>query len=98
MDEYSMSAEVWEWDGPSSWHFATVPDDLADLLRDFYGAAHKAFGTLAVSVTAGEVNWKTSLFWDSKRETYLLPVKAEVRRKAKIKGGDVVEFSLRPAV
>ena len=30
----------------------------------------------------GEVNWKTAIWYDTKMETYLLPIKAEIRTKS----------------
>ncbi len=38
----------------------------------------------------GKTNWRTSIFPDSKSGTYLLPVKATVRRVEGIDDGDTV--------
>jgi hypothetical protein len=44
-----------------------------------------------VSVPQG---WKTSIFPDNKTGTYLLPLKADVRKKEKIGAGDTIMLSL----
>ena len=43
---------------------------------------------------AGGTRWKTAIFLDTKRGTYLLPIKAEVRRREQIQAGMVVEVSI----
>ena len=55
------------------------------------------WGVIPVEATIGGVTFKTSLF--PKDGTYLLPVKAAVRRKAEITAGDTiaVEMTLQPA-
>jgi hypothetical protein len=45
-------------------------------------------------VTIGQTVWKTSIFPDSKSGSYLLPLKAEVRKKEKIGVGDTLTFSI----
>jgi hypothetical protein len=48
-----------------------------------------------VSAAIGNTTWKTSIFPDSKAGAYLLPVKAEVRKKEKIEAGSSVLVSVR---
>ena len=50
--------------------------------------------TLPVIVTIGKTSWKTSIFPDKKSATYLLPLKAEIRKKENIKDKDVVDFKI----
>jgi hypothetical protein len=39
----------------------------------------------------GQTQWKTSVFYDSKRQCFLLPIKADIRRKSNIDdGSDIV--------
>jgi len=40
-----------------------------------------------VEVTIGATTWRTSLFPDSKRQTYVLPVKKDVRRREGLVAG-----------
>ncbi|RJQ29896.1 DUF1905 domain-containing protein [Candidatus Parcubacteria bacterium] len=65
-------------------------------------------GSLPVLVTIGPTSprlrrasattWKTSIFPDRKSGAYLLPLKAEVRKRERIKNGDTIVFSLRVRV
>ena len=48
---------------------------------------------MRVEATIGDVSWRTSVF-PQKSGGYILPVKADVRRRAAIVAGDEVELSL----
>ena len=87
---HEFEAELWRHTGEAAWHFVTLPDDLADALRAWHAEQHRPFGSLRVTATIGETTWATSLFADTKRGSYLLPVKAEVRRREQIVDGDRV--------
>jgi hypothetical protein len=95
-ERFEFTADVWLHDGSVGWHFVTIPDELADRLRAEFGAREKAFGSLAVEATIGVTKWSTSLFWDSKLETYLLPLKASVRRSEDLERGKSVRVILKP--
>ena len=86
---YSFSAEVWEYAGPAAWFFLSVPDDAADDIEETYGSRAGGFGSIRVEVTIGGTTWQTSLFPDSKRRTYVLPVKKAVRRAEGLVDGSV---------
>lgn len=48
-----------------------------------------------VVVTLGKTSWKTSIFPDKHSGSYLLPLKALVRKKEGIFSGDKVSFSIQ---
>lgn len=60
------------------------------MLRNEYGHLARGFGSLPVTAAINKVSWQTSIFYDGRSETYLLPLKADVRRKADIGEGDAV--------
>jgi hypothetical protein len=47
-----------------------------------------------VKATIGKTSWRTSIFPDSKSGSYVLPVKAGVRKKEKLEEGDTVALTL----
>jgi hypothetical protein len=85
-DPFEFDAEVWLADG-GSWHFVSVPEDVADDIEARYGHRAAGFGSLRVDVTVGSSSWKTSVFPDSKRATYVLPVKKAVRTAERLDAG-----------
>lgn len=92
--EFSFEADLYEWDGPQSWVFAGLPEDLADVIDEVHGPTGRGFGSRRVEAVLGGQVWRTSIFPDSARGTYVLPVKKDVRRKAGVDAGDHVEIDL----
>ena len=85
---------LWLWTGESaSWHFITVPEELSDEIRGHSLIHRGGFGSVRVEATIGEVTWRTSVF-PQKSGGYVLPVKAEVRRRAGIVAGDEISLNL----
>jgi Domain of unknown function (DUF1905) len=92
--------ELWRWQGdaPAAWYFITVPIDLSLDLREVGKFLRLSMGMIPVQVQIGKTVWKTSLFPKAKEQTYLLPVKASVRKSEKLEVGVVVQVMLEPAV
>jgi hypothetical protein len=76
---FTFDAVVWEHDGQGAWHFLALPPDHADEIEHRFGHRAAGFGSLRVEVTIGSTTWRTSIFPDKGRETYVLPVKKAVR-------------------
>lgn len=91
---FDFEARAWEWTGKSAWTFVTLPVETARDIRYFSGP-RRGFGSVRVEATVGGSRWKTSVFPDRKRNSYLLPLKAAVRKAEGIRTGDAVRVSLR---
>ncbi len=91
---YQFTAKLWRHEGNAAWHFITAPVELSAQIRTLAGGMMNAFGSLRVTAAIGAASWKTSLFFDTKRKAFLLPVKAEVRRKAGVGHGDSVAVAI----
>lgn len=44
----------------------------------------EGWGRLKITARIGDSEWKTAIWLDTKHETYLLPLKAEIRKKENI--------------
>ena len=90
-----MRATLWLWgEGKGSWHFLTVPAEPAVEIRLEGMASAGGFGSIRVEARIGDVAWRTSVFPMRRTGEFLLPVKAEVRRRAGIAAGDELEVLL----
>jgi hypothetical protein len=90
----TVTAPLWLWSGESgSWHFVTVPEELSGEIRAHSLAEMRGFKSARVEASINGVVWRTSVF-PVKSGGYILPVKAEVRRKAGIAAGDEVTVEL----
>jgi hypothetical protein len=93
---YRTRAKLWKYPGAkASWYFLTLPRKLADEIRLVdAGPRRTGFGSLRVQATIGGTAWSTSLFPSVKDHSYLLPIKAQVRKKEQLVVGKMVALQL----
>jgi hypothetical protein len=90
------------WVSKTRWYFVQVPAENTEEIRFFSSNMQtnkRGFGAVKVTAIIGEVSWQTSIFPSFKSERfktmqYLLFLKADVRKRAKITDGDAVNVSL----
>lgn len=87
-----FEAEVVRFDGPGGWHGVFLPAEAAAEAR-FFGRAN-ALGAIAVQARIGATRVKTSLFPDKRRDSFLLPLKADLRRREAIAAGSRISVHL----
>ncbi len=90
----SFQSKVWLYSGMAAWHFITVPKDLSAQIK-LESGPDQIRGMVKVEITVGKTSWKTSLFWDKKEAAYLLPLKADIRKKENILVGDTLSLTLK---
>ena len=91
---FSFTAELWEQPGPGLWHFLSLPEAEADDIEERFGRRAAGFGSIRVEVAIGSSRWRTSLFPDAKRATYVLPVKKAVRVAQGLAAGSTASVDL----
>ena len=91
---YPIRATVWLYPGMAGWHFVTFPKIPAKEIKKTFGNMKRGWGSLPVKVTIGKTSWKTSIFPDKKTQLYLLPLKADVRKKERITHGDTIALTI----
>jgi hypothetical protein len=91
-------SKLWRYAGPGSWHFITLPVKHAATIKALLRSPRRGWGSLSVTATIGSSSWKTSIFPEKKSKSYLLPVKADVRKKESIEDGDTVAVTLEVAM
>ncbi|OGG59543.1 hypothetical protein A3C89_01120 [Candidatus Kaiserbacteria bacterium RIFCSPHIGHO2_02_FULL_50_50] len=93
--QIKFSAKLWIYPGAhASWHFVSVPEAIAAPLREKYKRTHKGWNSLPVEVTIGETTWRTSMFFDTKSTTYLLPIKSQVRKKEALLADELLDVGI----
>ncbi len=91
---YRFSAPLWRWKGESPWHFVTLPFEQADEIDERTAHVQRGFGSVKVKVTVGGSTWSTSLFPATSEESYILPVKAAVRKAEGLVEGGMVDVTI----
>lgn len=81
----TFKATLFRDPGTGGWVFATVPKDCAPPVTE-------GWGRTPVTATLGDTTWETSVWWDTKLQQTLLPLKKAVR--GRLDEGDEVELSI----
>ncbi len=95
--ELVFDADLWLYPGKSGWHFVTLPRATGQQVKFYQGQDHglrRGFGAVKVVARIGNTGWTTSLFPDAKSESYLLPIKTDVRSREKLVPGATVKVTL----
>ena len=87
-----FTAPLKVWSGPAAWFFVTLPQAESAIIR--LAVPRRGFGSVRVRAQIGASCWATSIFPDSKAGTYLLPVKASIRKAEKLSDGDSLTVCL----
>ena len=83
--KYEFSAKIWQHSSPNGWHFVSLPTDMAEEIRENLKWQEEGWGRLKATAKIGSSEWETAIWFDTKHKTYLLPLKAEIRKKENIK-------------
>lgn len=89
----TFTAPLWLYSGKGAWHFVTLPKEAADEIR-FFNSSAKGFTPISVTAEINDTVWKSSIFPDTKSGSYLLAIKAAVRKAENLKAGDQVTLKL----
>lgn len=84
-NKYVFRAQVWVYDGNGGWYFVSVPKKMTKEITEKFADYKRGWGSLKVTVSIGKTTWNTSIFPDNKTKSYLLPLKAAVRKQENIK-------------
>ncbi|WP_422040315.1 DUF1905 domain-containing protein [Roseibium sp.] len=91
----NFSADLWLSPGPGGWTFVTLPAVCADQIRFVAGGQKaKSWGMIKVKVTIGSSTWRTTIWPDKASGSFLLPIKAAVRKAERVSVGDRVEVDM----
>ncbi len=91
---YKFSANVWQYPGKGGWFFMSLPLELSNKIRAQYKEEEQGWGRLSVQAIIGSSSWETAIWFDTKQETYLLPVKKEIRITQKITDETIVNCTV----
>jgi hypothetical protein len=92
----TFDAELWLWDARrgESWTFVSLPAEESEDIRALAGGPRRGFGSLRVRARLGASAWTTSIFPDTARGAYVLPIKRAVRKAEDLAVGDVATVTV----
>lgn len=90
---YEFSGILWK-DSPGGWVFISIPKNISKEIRENLQWQEEGWGRMKATAIIKEIKWDTAIWFDTKMNTYLLPVKSEIRKKACLKLDDVIPVSI----
>jgi Domain of unknown function (DUF1905) len=94
----TASGPVWIWraepPAKGSWHFLTIAGEAAEAIRSASGGRSGGWGSVRVTATIGITDWQTSLFPNKQLGGYMLPLKADVRKREGVNEGDEIVVTI----
>jgi hypothetical protein len=87
-----FNGKLWFWRGPAPWYFVTVPPKECSNLKAILKHVTYGWGMIPVHVQIGKTKYKTSLW--PKDGSYIVPIKASVRKAENLTEGDTVTMQL----
>jgi hypothetical protein len=92
MDEFSFTTTIIYWRGPAPFFYAPLPPAEAERIREISKFVTYGWGMIPVEATINGVTFTTAMF--RKNDTYYLPLKDAVRKKAGVTADDVVSMEM----
>ena len=92
--QYDFSSEIWKHSSTGSWFFVSLPESISAEIRENLQWQEEGWGRMKASAQVGAIPWDTAIWFDKKRNTYLLPLKAEIRKKANLDTGQKISVKL----
>ncbi len=80
IEKYNFRGTIWKSRGPGGWHFVTLPKSVSVKIRKSHGRDEEGWGRLKATAVINKTEWTTAIWFDSKAESYLLPIKTSVRK------------------
>ena len=93
--DFKLKSKVWIYPGQAAWHFTTLPKKEAQKIKELFAGMTRGFGSIPVTVSLGKSSWKTSIFPDKKSGSFLLPIKAKIRKEEKIGADQEIVYNLK---
>jgi hypothetical protein len=92
--DFVVKGKVTRYPGMAAWHFFSLPKKEAAQIKETFGRVARGWGSIRVAAKVGATRWESSIFPDKKAGTYLLPLKALIRKKEGIEAGDTITVRL----
>lgn len=91
---YNFSGKVWKHSAEGGWYFVSLPSKISSEIREHLQWQEEGWGRMKATATIGTLSWDTAIWFDKKHQTYLLPLKADIRRKTGIKPDDIIDVMI----
>ncbi|MGI6153772.1 MAG: DUF1905 domain-containing protein [Christensenellaceae bacterium] len=95
--KYEFSAKAYQYSSSPDmcgWTFVSLPKKTSVDIRNNFKHLEEGWGRMKVTAKIGNSEWQTAIWFDTKQDTYLLPLKAQIRKKEKVVLDKVLEITV----
>ncbi|WP_299114171.1 DUF1905 domain-containing protein [uncultured Winogradskyella sp.] len=92
--EYKFSTKIWKHNSSGGWHFVSLPKTISKEIRKNLKWQEEGWGRMKAHAQIDAHKWETAIWFDSKKGTYLLPIKAEIRKKSNLKTNNKIKMNI----
>ncbi|XOV94482.1 MAG: DUF1905 domain-containing protein [Bacteroidota bacterium] len=79
--KYDFTTKMWRHNSTGGWYFVSLPKDLSKEIREHFQWQEEGWGRMKAFAGIGEMTWESSIWFDTKMDTYILPIKADIRKR-----------------
>ncbi len=90
--KYEFLSKMWRDDAPGGWYFVSLPIRISKEIRENLGWQEEGWGRMKATAGIGEHQWETAIWFDTKSNAYILPIKADIRKKTNLEINKTTEF------
>jgi len=91
---YSFSDKIWRHNSNGGWFFISLPKKISKEIRENLSWQEEGWGRMKAYASIKEYEWSTAIWFDKKQDTYLLPLKADIRKKVNLKINDIISVTI----
>ncbi len=92
--KYQFSAKLWKHNSEGGWYFITIPKNYSKEIRSNLIWQEEGWGRMKASAIIKDENWNTSIWFDTKEKSYILPIKSEIRKRLSLKEDNLLTVSI----
>jgi hypothetical protein len=85
--QYKFSARVYHYSTSADmvgWTMVSLPKEISVEIRNNFKQLEQGWGRMKITAKIGNSEWQTAIWFDTKQDTYLLPLKTAIRKKENI--------------
>ena len=91
---YKFTAPVWKHYATGGWYFVSLPTEFSEEIRKNMKWQEEGWGRMKTTAKIRETLWDTAIWYDTKLNTYILPLKSDIRKKEKIEIGNILDVEI----
>jgi hypothetical protein len=92
--KFTDKPKLWPFSPSNGCPYVELPKEAANEIRKYLQWQEQGWGRMKAIIKIGNSEWQTSIWFDTKHDTYILPIKAEIRKKENIEIDKDVEVSV----